>query len=471
MSAVTALRVADAAAAPPRHDAQAVAARLAEYAANAEACARLLTSSLRAFNDGTATLLDVRVGDAIAGRRGKAFLLIDTRLQETASGEVRPQQFVVQFFADDDGRKVLWRMRRRGMSLANRRYSRYLPAPRILVHEFPFDYRLETLADASSADRVQARLAAMVGDPALRVEQIDVVRYVPEKRCLLRYRVITRGQPCTWLGKVYVHDDDLVSGAVQAALARTPGGGMPPRVPAIVGMLLDLRLVVQECIDDGTPLYESLRAGAMTGAHLAGTARALAGLHAGALHLVKHHAWHDELDIARSAVERSALDATRRLRARRIVARLATERVERSADEVPVHRDFYDKQVLLTPDGVTLIDFDTIALSYRELDVANFVAHLLLRSMQGYVSRHLAVEHAAAFLDAYVAASPAFDVQRFRLTLATTWLRLAAVYAVRPLWAHLSPALVEVARRTSRESSAQPSQLLVERLFRAGGRR
>ena len=101
----------------------------------------------------------------MAGRRGKAFLALDARVHDHPSGETRDRKFMLQFFADDDGRKVLWRMRRRVPAGALRGFARYLRDQRILVHAFPFDYRLETLADAFDARRMRRRLASLVGDP------------------------------------------------------------------------------------------------------------------------------------------------------------------------------------------------------------------------------------------------------------------------------------------------------------------
>lgn len=450
-------------AAVAREDAAAVATRLAAFASDPGQCARALTTSLAAFTRGTATLVDLRIGDAIAGRRGKAFLLLEARLRDTPAADARAQRFVFEFFADDDGRKVLWRMRRRGLAGTHQRYARYVPEHRMLIHEFPFDYRLDTLVEACSARRMQPRLSALSGNRALKIEAIDIVRYVPEKRCLIRYDVSTDGGRETWLGKVYVHDDDLASGHVQAALWAAALEGVGPRVPGVVGILPDVRLVVQRHVD-GTSVYDSLRAGSLTPTHLAATARAAARLHATTLPIARRHDWHDELAVARGAVERSSLDAAVRAHAAGVAAQLSRAAVDRQPAHVAVHRDFYDKQVLVTPGGVTLIDFDTASTSYRELDVANFVAHLMLRARQGYVDADRAGAQARTFVAGYLEHAP-LDLTRYRLTLATTWLRLAAVYAMRPLWRQLAPALVDLAERAVASTACPDPLALTQTVF------
>jgi thiamine kinase-like enzyme len=285
----------------------------------------------------------------------------------------------------------------------------------------------------------------------------------------LRYGVTVRGEAESWLGKIYVHDDDLASGRIQRALWEASRTGAAPCVPEVVGILPDVRLVVQRHVD-GTSVYDSLRAGSLTAAHLAATARAARALHHAPVGMPRQHTWHDELDVVRGAVDRSSLAGDARNAAHTVCATLACASVDRQPRFVPVHRDFYDKQVLVTPGGITVIDFDTASASYPELDVANFVAHLWLRSLQGYVQVDRAAEYALSFVASYLDGGT-LDGARYRLTLATTWLRLAAVYAMRPLWHQLSPALVEVAARAAHGPADASPLGLTRVLFAAGARR
>ena len=53
------------------------------------------------------------------------------------------------------------------------------------------------------------------------------------------------------------------------------------------------------------------------------------------------------------------------------------------ASSVVSHRDFHDKQVLVSKDQMTLLDLDLLANSDPALDAGNILAHLRLRSLQG----------------------------------------------------------------------------------------
>ena len=104
---------------------------------------------------------------------------------------------------------------------------------------------------------------------------------------------------------------------------------------------------------------------------------------------------------------------------------------EPSSDYVPIHRDFYDKQVFLSANGrVGLLDFDTFAYGEAALDIANMLVHFELRALQGCLQPEQAERAVAAFLVGY-APSPAVR-ERIDAYAAATRLRLACVYAFRP---------------------------------------
>ena len=109
---------------------------------------------------------------------------------------------------------------------------------------------------------------------------------------------------------------------------------------------------------------------------------------------------------------------------------------------VVVHRDFYDKQVVVRDGGRPgLLDFDTLAAGEAALDVANMLGHLELRVLQGACSRATAAAAGRWFLewygenDAVTTRVPAY--------LDATRLRLAMLYAFWPKWAGLSGRLLE----------------------------
>ena len=108
---------------------------------------------------------------------------------------------------------------------------------------------------------------------------------------------------------------------------------------------------------------------------------------------------------------------------------------------VLLHRDFYDKQVIVTADGrAGLLDFDTLALGEAALDVANALVHLELRAISRDWRVDRLQETAAAFLAGYDP-EPAVR-RRIRAYADATRLRLACVYAMRPPEAHLGLGLL-----------------------------
>lgn len=123
-----------------------------------------------------------------------------------------------------------------------------------------------------------------------------------------------------------------------------------------------------------------------------------------------------------------------------------------------LHRDLHDKQVLVSDDAPPgLIDLDTLAVGERALDLANLVAHLELRVLQGHRSREEARAAAEEFLAG--ADPPPATLARLPVHLSATRLRLAAVYAFRPCWQHVAHQLLLDAStpwRTPRSASAGP---------------
>lgn len=112
-----------------------------------------------------------------------------------------------------------------------------------------------------------------------------------------------------------------------------------------------------------------------------------------------------------------------------------------------LHRDLHDKQLFFRDDGgdgagCDWIDVDTLAAGPHELDETNLAAHLWLRAEQG--SAPAGRGHARALLAAF-----GHDPDRLagaaRFFLATSLLRLACVYAVRPRWRRVPDGLLAAA--------------------------
>jgi aminoglycoside phosphotransferase len=104
---------------------------------------------------------------------------------------------------------------------------------------------------------------------------------------------------------------------------------------------------------------------------------------------------------------------------------------ETETAHVLIHRDFYDKQVLVTKNGgIGFLDFDTLSIGEAAVDLANALAHIELRVIQNRFEQEKAELASAAFLTGY---DPDRQVRRRLPAYAdASRLRLACVYATRP---------------------------------------
>lgn len=100
-----------------------------------------------------------------------------------------------------------------------------------------------------------------------------------------------------------------------------------------------------------------------------------------------------------------------------------------------IHRDFFDKQLILTPEGaIAILDFDTLASGDPALDVANYLAHVRLRAIQRGWSCEMTRAAMNAFLPGYGEITGPDVERRLDAYLRAAAIRLVCVYAFRPKW-------------------------------------
>ena len=116
---------------------------------------------------------------------------------------------------------------------------------------------------------------------------------------------------------------------------------------------------------------------------------------------------------------------------------------------VLAHRDLHDGQLLVEKGRITLLDFDLLCIAESSLDAANLSAHFQLRSIQGLrgATRQSASDLSLALLDGLGRTEEDAFLDGFDFFRASTFLRLALVYFLRPRWESLAPALVNLADR------------------------
>ena len=114
------------------------------------------------------------------------------------------------------------------------------------------------------------------------------------------------------------------------------------------------------------------------------------------------------------------------------------------------HRDLHDGQFLVDGEVISLLDFDLLCKADVALDAGNLLAHLVLRELQAADNRgdNAASVCSDAFLEGLGRyQEPGFN-QRLHYYQATTFYRLALLYALRPRWAHLTDTLISRGRQS-----------------------
>jgi thiamine kinase-like enzyme len=91
---------------------------------------------------------------------------------------------------------------------------------------------------------------------------------------------------------------------------------------------------------------------------------------------------------------------------------------------VAIHGDFYAKQLLVGPDGISLLDFDECMIADPHLDLALFAAHVERDVLRGSCTRERADAVVEALLSGYRRSRP-FDPRRYAWRTAEALLRLA----------------------------------------------
>jgi hypothetical protein len=279
-----------------------------------------------------------------------------------------------------------------------------------------------------------AETAAALGQRSDASSPPELLAYRLGKRCVLRLRLAD-----TSVIVKAVRPKRLEAAAqAHARIAADPWVTVPrllridPRVGALV-----LADVPGDAIHD-------LSGDAAAAAHET-AGRLLRGFHAPAPGRTDGRTARDEIDQLADWTGRSA--PLLGLHAARLTS--ALERLERHlpADAAPVriHRDFYDKQILIGDGRATLLDLDTTTTGDAALDLGNYLAHVTLRSLQDPRAGDDPDAFAQRFLAGY---GPGADVvRRARWWRAAALLRLAVIYTLRPRWRNIVTQLLEDADR------------------------
>jgi len=363
----------------------------------------------------------VELGDG-AGRTSQRQLLV-----EICSGDARQRyEALLVSLSKPRRRQLSWKAPTGAVD--------YLGSLGLVVRLPGFDERLPGLKLLHRPRLLRPILAADVlraNESAGKV-RAQILGHRLGKRCTVRFafKVSQDGSSGrvrrSVIGKFYKKRSLLaVQTAVTMAWLRENGfhASSPIRVPNHFRVSRDWQTQIMEDVP-GSALCELSAGEYRNGAGLAG--EALAKLHTCPVRVSGCHSVDDELAVVTRWVKlvgelgsdlAPAADRARR----RVVSALE---LCRTATRRLVHRDFYDRQVLIDGQRVAVIDFDTLCHADPAIDVGNFLAHLELARARGECRASGADE---AFLAGYGAERAAGMGARIEAYSKSALLRLACM--------------------------------------------
>jgi hypothetical protein len=318
-----------------------------------------------------------------------------------------------------------------------------LPQLRLLVPVFPFDRKLKIMRQLVNKELAADMLRSLVGDTdqlhSAIIEVTELLGYRPERRAVFRIQLRNQGRTRYMIVKLARPEKSAVIFSRLRQLeeagfhSQTPDGITVPH-PTVH---LQGGVVCMEEVSDPSlhRLFEST--GFASGC--ANAAHALSKLHSSLIQDLPVHTVEEEKELLRGLVARLMEIYPQIAEQLKTHLFLVEHHAPEQSDKanVPIHRDFYDKQVLVGLERTTLLDVDTISLGDPALDVGNFLAHLYLRANQAPSLASRAIAGHQAFTDAYHTDDKSLW-HRAEWWEAAALLRLACIYCLRPQWQNIA---------------------------------
>lgn len=144
------------------------------------------------------------------------------------------------------------------------------------------------------------------------------------------------------------------------------------------------------------------------------------------------------------------------------------------AERATIHRDFYEKQIILAPNCITLLDLDTMATGDVCVDLGNFLAHMLLRELCVRGGAKSFADLADRFLFDYESRRGPINRANLSFYTATSLFRLGAVHAMRTSTTLFRPVLWSTAvqvlldRKFDARALTRVPELASDRPFQGG---
>lgn len=290
-----------------------------------------------------------------------------------------------------------------------------LPDARTVFFRFPLDRNVRGLRFVTDVNRLKHLLHAGTADfepHGLRVRggrsRVELLKYKPERRCIVRADLAVRDERTGERGARQIvaqaNGDDSAADVLRVLRhLREHGDRGALRVPRPLGYDASNRVLLLEWVE-GEELGATLQS-VRAEETCAATGCVLRELHATppppgppipSAEPVRERVLRILFDLARTGGGSFAS------RAKDLRVRLAGALHDvGAAPPCLIHGDFYFHQVIVGSDGCRIIDWDETAPGDARADVANFLAHLHLRELQGALDAERAERLREAFLDGY----------------------------------------------------------------------
>lgn len=302
-----------------------------------------------------------------------------------------------------------------------------LPSHGVVVRPAGLDERIPGLSLLATPERLRVVLSDCLGKPLRRLPDVELLSHRLGKRAVARIRL----GAARFIVKCYRDYSERAATTFRHMQALRDGG---LRLAEPVGYSEEWQLLVMQDVDGEAPATadDSGRAGELLAA-LHGCAPVTDSRHTSAEEIALLERWIDTIQGVGNAC------------AGRLDAALTALRTELTTTDAACfrlsHRDFYEKQILLTTRDATLLDFDTLALADPMLDLGNYAAHLDLRACQeGGVSAP-----AVAACEAGYARHLPVDTARLSAWRRAAALRLACLYCLWPGPGNHTHSMLEIA--------------------------
>ena len=272
-------------------------------------------------------------------------------------------------------------------------------------------------------------------------------RHKTGRRCMLQFELHTDSGPKFVLGKASAKRLDKRTRKTHKALYKLHEFDCNSKdgisVPKPMGCVADWNMWFQEKVVGESGC--SLLANGQLKSVADRVANAIAKLHQSNFTTDRVHSIEDELSILNKRLSETIVklpeqeDSISRIwRNCQLIGQAINEH-----PAVPIHRDFYQDQILFSENRTTLVDLDLVSMGHPALDVGNFLAHLTEHSLRNYGHANHWSEEEQQIQSRYLELNSdvsVHDIQAFKtLSLA----RHIAISASRPRRADSTPLIIE----------------------------